>query len=53
MGVEPDEDEQEIRARALARIGRDLAAIEGAWAEGRALDFAAALEVAKGTRRSS
>ncbi len=48
MGVVPDEDEAATRARALELIGRDGRADESAWAEGRALDLASALELADG-----
>jgi predicted ATPase/class 3 adenylate cyclase len=45
MGVAADEEEEAIRARALELIGGEAVA-EAAWAEGRALDLASALEVA-------
>jgi hypothetical protein len=44
MGVGPDEDEEAIRARALELIDGD-GVIEAAWAEGRAIDLASALEL--------
>jgi predicted ATPase len=46
MGVGPDEDEERIRARALELIGGD-SEIEAAWAEGRTVDLASALELAE------
>lgn len=46
MGVGPDEDEEAIRARALELVARDRRAVEAAWAEGRELDLASALEFA-------
>ena len=48
MGVGPDEDEAAIRARALELLGRGGRAVESAWAEGRTLDLASALELATG-----
>jgi predicted ATPase len=48
MGVVPDEDEAATRTRALELIGPDGRADESAWAEGRALDLASALELAGG-----
>jgi hypothetical protein len=46
MDVAPDEDEAAIRARAQELIGENGGAIEAAWAEGRTLDLASALELA-------
>lgn len=46
MGVEPDEDEEAIRSGALQSIGEDGSSLGPAWSEGRALDLAAAVEVA-------
>ena len=45
-GVGPDEDEEAIRSRALQSIGDDDSVLAPAWREGRALDLAAAVEVA-------
>jgi predicted ATPase/class 3 adenylate cyclase len=47
MGVEPDEDESAIRARALELIGAEGTAVEAARAEGRELDLDSALELAR------
>jgi predicted ATPase/class 3 adenylate cyclase len=46
MGVAPDEEEAAIRARALERLDGGGPAVEQAWAEGRTLDLASALELA-------
>jgi predicted ATPase len=46
MGVAADEDEEAIRAPALALVGGSGADAEAAWAEGRALGLEAAVELA-------
>lgn len=48
MRAAPDERELAIRSRALELLGRGANGVEGAWAEGRALDLTSALEVATG-----
>ncbi len=45
MGVPADDEEDEIRARASARLDSESNAVESARANGRALDLAAALEL--------
>jgi predicted ATPase len=50
MEVDPDEDEEAVRTRTLELIGGDKGVVEAAWAEGRALDLASALDVAAGVR---
>ncbi len=48
MQVEPDEDEEAIRAKAMAGLDRSSSFGEDAWVEGRALDLLQALELARG-----
>ena len=45
LGAGADEDEEEIRARALDLLDRADPAVDAAWAEGRALDLEAVLEL--------
>jgi predicted ATPase len=45
MGVGADEDDEAVRAKALALLSRERS-LDDAWAEGRTLDLAAALELA-------
>jgi len=52
LGLEPDEDEVSIRARALERLGLDGTAVEGARAAGRELDLAASIDLARGSMRA-
>ena len=46
MGAGPDEDEEEIRARAGDFLDREAPQVEAAWAQGRELDLEAAFELA-------
>jgi predicted ATPase/class 3 adenylate cyclase len=46
MGVEPDEDEEALRSYALGSLDRERGLVADAWAEGRKLDLAQAVELA-------